>query len=230
MKKLLLFVLCYTNFSLFCDLRQDIFAQIYHVGFWADEETVSGHGSKLSETIEIREALPKLFRELQIKSMLDLPCGDFNWMKSVNLDGIAYTGADIVPDLIEKNQTLYGSINKKFVCLDLVNGTLPTTDIVLCRDCLVHLAFKDIFAAIENLKSSKSKYLLITTYIGLFYNQDIFTGEWRPINLQLPPFNFPKPIVIIDEKSPQGFDKDYVKCLGLWRTEDIRLEKEGEIQ
>jgi SAM-dependent methyltransferase len=220
-KKILLFAVGCLDFALFCNPRQDIFTHIYHTGLWADSETVSGHGSKVCETIEIRKALPKLIKELDIKSILDLPCGDFNWMKTVTLDGIEYIGADIVPDLVARNQTLYSAANKKFVCLDLVKDMVPAADLVLCRDCLVHLTFKDIFTALENLKKSRSKYLLVTTYINLSSNKDIPVGDWRPLNLQLPPFNFPQPLIIINEKSPSGPDKDYVKCLGLWRIEDI---------
>jgi hypothetical protein len=50
-------------------------------------------------------------------------------------------------------------------------------------------------------------------------NADIQTGGWRPINLQLPPYNLPKPIKLIDERCPLEDYRD--KSLGLWKTADI---------
>ena len=67
-------------------------------------DSASGPGSGLAETARIREALPNLLREHGVKSMLDLPCGDFFWMKEVDLGDVDYAGADIAPALIEANQ------------------------------------------------------------------------------------------------------------------------------
>ena len=41
-------------------------------------------------------------------SLLDAPCGDFNWMRHVPLGGVSYTGADVVPELIARNRRDYG--------------------------------------------------------------------------------------------------------------------------
>ncbi len=49
-------------------------------------------------------------------------------------------------------------------------------------------------------------------------NHDISTGGWRPINLMLPPFTFPRPIRSIHEKF---FEKDYDKNLYLWKISDL---------
>jgi hypothetical protein len=59
-------------------------------------------------TETIRQTLPALLAELRVESMLDLPCGDFNWMKQVELPVSRYIGADIVEPLIAKNQGQYG--------------------------------------------------------------------------------------------------------------------------
>ena len=54
-------------------------------------------------------ALPKVFDDFGIHTILDIPCGDFHWMKHVSLDSINYTGADIVADLIQKNKQKYAT-------------------------------------------------------------------------------------------------------------------------
>jgi hypothetical protein len=96
---------------------------------------------------------------------------------------------------------------------------LPKTDLVLCRDCLPHFSYSDIGRALRNVQSSGSTYFLTTTYVDRDRNENIPTGRWRPINLQLRPFSFPAPMRFIDEECPED---DYRgKRLGLWRVSDL---------
>jgi hypothetical protein len=92
-------------------------------------------------------------------------------------------------------------------------------DLVLCRDCLVHLSSKDAVAALRNLKRSGSTYLLATTFPEHTDNPDVITGYWRPINLELPPFALPRPMLMINEGCPERGGAD--KSLGLWRIADL---------
>ena len=172
----------------------------------------------MAQTAVVRRVLPTLVDELRCKSLLDIPCGDYYWMRSLDVD-IDYTGADIVPALIDRNAQQFGGDRRKFLRLDIVHDSLPTADLVLCRDCMVHLSFADIFRALEKIRASGSRYLLATTFVEHHRNDDIPTGYWRPINLQTAPFNFPTPMRIIDEECPTHGCRD--KCLGLWRIDDI---------
>jgi hypothetical protein len=192
---------------------------------WAGQESVSGHGSDFIPTQTLREELPRLFKELTIRSLLDAPCGDFYWMSLVNLELEKYIGVDIVSDLIQLNQQKYGGRSREFLKADIIQDNLPRADVILCRDCLVHLSFRDIKRAIQQFKQSNSSYLLTTTYPGLLNeNQNIVTGDWRPIDLEKPPFNFPAPIRLIHEESAIVSDLKE-KSLGLWRLEDLQVEK-----
>jgi hypothetical protein len=139
-------------------------------------------------------------------------------MRTVNLN-VDYTGGDIVDDIIECNTKLYGGANRRFIRVDLTRDDLPKTDLVLCRDCLVHFPYSRIFAALGNIKRSGSGYLLTTTFPEKGPNEDIPTGAWRPINLQLPPFRFPLPMQVINEGHPDADYRD--KSLALWRVTDI---------
>jgi hypothetical protein len=199
--------------------KEKIFTNAYKANVWGDESSASGPGSNLDETTKIREELPKLFHHLQITSILDIPCGDFFWMKEVNLDGIMYFGADIVQELIVKNRK-YENGNRSFMKLNVIIDDLPEVDLVLVRDCFVHFSITDIYLAINNIYSSKSKYLLTTTFTSRDQNADIETSHlWRPLNFQCPPFSFPNPNVIINENHPQSDFSD--KSLGLWNLEDL---------
>jgi hypothetical protein len=149
---------------------------------------------------------------------LDLACGDFNWMRLLPLD-IDYIGADIVASLVTDNQRRYGSERRWFLRLDLLAAKLPRADLVLCRDCLVHFSYRDVFRALGNIKRSGSGYLLTTTFTGRTVNNDILTGHWRALNLQRAPFDLPAPEWLLNEQCPQQQYRD--KHLGLWPVVDL---------
>lgn len=204
--------------------RESIFTEIYTTNFWSDTESVSGQGSNLHQTAVIRKKIPELLRNLGIQTVLDIPCGDFYWMNSVDLSFLTYIGADIVQELITQNQQLYGSPTKQFIQCDLVTGPLPKADLIICRDCLVHLPFNDILQALQTIKQSGARYLLVTTFTQRTTNYNIATaGDWRPLNMQKPPFNFPEPLTIINEECSQNGNQFTDKCLGLWLLDSITL-------
>lgn len=202
---------------------QTIFTHIYTTGLWTDheKESVSGEGSKLDATKIIRKKLPQILNMLGVQTLLDIPCGDFNWMKTVNLGSLHYKGADIVEELIQKNQRLYGNSQRTFTHLDATSDPLPKVDVILCRDCLAHLSYASIVKAIQNFKNSGARYLITSNFNGSPANQDIPDGSWQALNLQLPPFNFPQPLIAINEHAPRGVDKSFKKHLVVWDLQTI---------
>ncbi len=199
---------------------QDKFTEIYNQNAWGDEKSVSGAGSNLASTEVIREQLPLIVEELRVQTLMDAPCGDCYWMDEIDLGDCRYIGVDIVPEIITDNKK-YSSSTKSFHLLDIIKHELPQADLILCRDCLVHFSYKDLFSAINNLKASGSEYLLTTTFPDQTANKDIITGHWRPINLNLPPFNFPSPLKMINEQCKELEGKYPDKNLGLWKLEDL---------
>jgi len=144
-------------------ILEQTFNKIIRTNHWAGMQSISGTGSDLTQTETLRQALPILFQDYNIKSILDIPCGDFYWMKEVDLSGISYNGADIVQDIIDMN-TKYSKENIKFEKLDLTKDLLPTSDLIICRDCFVHLSFGDIYRTMKNIILSGSEYLFTTTF------------------------------------------------------------------
>lgn len=201
--------------------REAVFHEIYYKKGFGGTKSISGHGASLEQTEAIRQEMPKMMEELNVKSLLDAPCGDFHWMKEMNFDIDKYIGVDIVSELIESNREKYGSDKKEFVLLDIAKSSLPCVDLILCRDCLIHFLFKDIFSTVRNFCRSNSKYLLTTTFTKQSKNVDIRTGRVRPINLSLPPFNFPGPLRLINEHCTEQNGKYADKCLGLWKLDEI---------
>lgn len=198
----------------------EAFDYIYRTNLWGSPESASGIGSQLDATATLRSQIPQLLRTLRARTLLDLPCGDFGWLQHADL-GVDYIGADIVPDLVERNQQRYGNERRSFRTLDLTRDPLPQADVVLCRDCLVHLPHADIFAAFANLARSGAKYLLTTTFPELEANTDIPLGDWRPLNLRLAPFSLPEPAAVIVEDCDEEDGAYADKSLGLWQVADL---------
>ena len=196
-----------------------VFTKTYEHGGWGCAESVSGKGSSYAETKIIREQLPVLFRELGIKSVLDIPCGDFHWMKEVAPAVEKYIGADVVKDLVATNNRRYRSDHVEFVFADAVRGPLPRADVILCRDMLVHFPFREIQRALKTFQASGAEYLLATTFTERETNADIEIADWRPLNLQRPPFSLPPPVRLIVEGCASKPDKS----LALWRLADLNV-------
>ena len=160
------------------------------------------------------------------------PCGDFNWMKTVQLPpNCQYLGGDIVNSVIIENIAKYENEKRKFISLNICHNDIPKIDIIFCRDCLVHLCLTDSIAALKNFRKSQSTYLLITTFTEKTHNEtDVYVGShkrglcgWQPINLQIAPFNLPPPILLINEGCTEDAGKYADKCMGLWKLADINI-------
>ncbi len=193
----------------------EVFKRIHDTNLWGSDDSVSGLGSELAATARLREELPRLFAALGVRTVLDLPCGDHEWMSRVDFAGIDYLGADIVPDLVARHRERWPE--RRFELLDLCSSALPRVDVVLCRDCLVHLCDAQVRQAIANLKRSGSEWLLTTTFPECDGNRDIQTGDWRMINFQIAPWNWPAPAGLLVEGCTESGGGYEDKSLGLWR-------------
>lgn len=201
------------------------FSAIYLNNGFVGTESLSGAGSTRFQTRVIRQKLPELFSKLGVRSVVDIPCGDFHWMRDVELAGIHYTGADVVDEMVRKNQQLFGDPSRAFECVNLITGPLPAADLVFCRDCLVHLPFEDALAAIDTIRQSKCQWLLTTTFTRDTPNADLDAAGWRALNLTLPPFNLPQPTMLISEKCTEAGGLAGDKSLGLWRIADLQARE-----
>lgn len=204
------------------DLKQK-FSAIYEGNVFGGRVSRSGEGSDLVQTAAIRRELPKLLRTLGAKTVLDAPCGDWCWMRETELGVDRYIGVDIVDVMIERNQREFGNDRTEFQCVNLVDGDLPRADLILCRDCLVHLSFEDALRVLANFKRSGATFLLTTTFSRLDPNRELAGQDafWRPLNLELPPFSFPSPLAVINEGCTEEAGRFTDKCLGLWRLDGI---------
>src|SRR6266851_3007625 len=127
--------------KLYADLRRrslafrsnrSAFTEIHERQLWGCSESVSDVGSTLEGSRSIGDAPPQLLHDLGAQSLTDAGCGDFNWMRTVDLPGIKYIGVDVVSDLIERNRRAYGREDRSFLVADITKDRLPAADVVLC--------------------------------------------------------------------------------------------------
>jgi hypothetical protein len=199
------------------------FDDIYNSNYWNGAESLSGPGSSLEQTETIRRELPLLFHRHGITNVLDVPCGDFKWMSQVDLGSITYIGGDLVDTLVENNNGKFSKHGVSFQVMDLRHSQLPKVDLILCRDCLVHMSYADIWLALRTIVESGSTFLLTTSFTNKKSNWNIKTGLWRPINLALSPFELPPPVEVINENCTEGDKMEHKdKSLLLFRISDLK--------
>ncbi len=195
-----------------------IFETIYNENHWGDGQSRSGTGSNIQNTEKVVEIVTQIITSLKINTMLDIPCGDFNWMKRVELTNVNYVGCDIVDKVVSLNQEKYSTETINFRTQNILEP-LTKVDLIFVRDCLVHFSYDHIKLAIESIKKSGSTYLATTSF-PMHNNHDIITGDWRPVNLQSAPFNFPTPLFIHRENCLE--DERYAdKSLAVWKISDL---------
>jgi hypothetical protein len=207
--------------------HKEVFTYINESNMWGAADSRSGLGSELDATTSIRAEIPKLLNDLKIKTLLDLPCGDFGWMSKTDLPIQTYIGGDIVESVISELSNNFqeerNGVSYSFCSLDLVSDDLPKVDLVFCRDCMVHFSYESIAKALSNLKRSGSTYLVTTTFTDLQKNIDVQDGDWRPLNLQAAPFLFCTPEKIINEQCTEVDGAYSDKSLGLWKIRGLPM-------
>lgn len=202
--------------------RKAAFEDIFASRYWGDKESISGVGSSLAQTENIRRELPKLVKEFGIKTILDAPCGDLYWM-SLILDemGVDYIGGDIVPDVVNIARERSQYNRSRFIELDIVKDELPPADLWVCRDVLFHLSFKNIRDTFANFARSEVKYILVTSHIGdHIANRNIASGDFRQLNLLRRPIGLPEDKVLyrFDDYAPPAPPREML----LFHRDDLK--------
>jgi len=178
--------------------HRSVFSHIYKSRYWGDHESVSGLGSRMTQTENIRAQLPEIIEKYAVKTFFDAPCGDLNWMRSV-LEAVQvdYIGGDIVPEVVERARQNSPNPAARFMQFDIIEDPFPAADLWLCRDVLFHLSFANIWSALRNFCNSSIPLMLVTTHTDSSVpNRNIVTGDFRYIDLFKPPFSLPASIVL----------------------------------
>lgn len=172
-------------------------------------ETVNGPGATMDATAGLREHLPYFLRQFNVRTMLDVGCGDWTWMRHVDLSMLdTYIGWDVDPGQIAENQRCFGDDGRlQFECQNLLTiETMPTVDLILARHVLIHFPNNFIGQVLYKMQASGAKYLMTSHWPGIEANDETqpegfrYRGYMeRPVNLMLPPFNWPEPVETLRE-------------------------------
>ena len=180
----------------------ECFSKIYHTKLWGEadgEAFCSGGGSDAQLAVPYVEQVKKLIKEHKIRTVADLGCGDFRVGRLLCAQGdLHYVGVDVVPDLIDYNQSRFGGPKVEFRCANLIDDELPDGELCLIRQVLQHLSNAQISRVLA--KCAKYRAVLVTEEVftkpGSRPNLDIAHGpdnrasDNSGVFLDLPPFNF----------------------------------------
>lgn len=184
-------------------------------------DSYSGRGSCIYTTEDVRKHLPIILEQFKIKSIVDAPCGDWNWMKLIELSGIKYKGYDIVDEVLDNNIKTYRKEDVNFFWKDLLSEDFDDkVDLIICRDFLFHISNESVLNMLEKFKKSGSKYLLSTSFEKTTVNTDINTSDndngFRAINLMKDPFNIKNHVYSFLETHPDNAGRG----MYLWKLND----------
>jgi 2-polyprenyl-3-methyl-5-hydroxy-6-metoxy-1,4-benzoquinol methylase len=156
-------------------------------------ESISGPGSFIENTKNTCSLINETLIKYNIKSILDLGCGDFNYFKSINIDNISYIGWDVSTQMINENINKYGNKYVKFEVKDIITDEYPHVDLIICRDVFFHLDKSFTIRCLEKIKK-KCKYFISTSFNNVKKNgnlknyNNIDNWGFYPINLNISPF------------------------------------------
>ncbi len=167
---------------------EQIFTEIYLKNSWGNEETRSGPTATVDRTREFRELFPELLTSLGIESLLDIGCGEWNWQKHVQFNGVSYIGVDHVKAIVESNQRNHTSDTVVFETMNVLTDPPETADLWLARDVWCVMSYEQIAAFVEQFLKSQSAYLALTSVEREDANTDGVAGICRPLDLTKEPF------------------------------------------
>ena len=115
------------------------FTRIYREHVWGGTFK-SGPGSDPEMLRAYSALLVDVLKQRQVRSVVDVGCGDWALGRTLDWSGVDYTGIDIVPDVVEHLNVSFGSNRIRFRCLDIVSDELPQADLCVIKDVLQHLS------------------------------------------------------------------------------------------
>lgn len=188
------------------ETKSNLTAAAAFVDFGRDEkakgnrESASGPGSSLTSAAVASKLLLRKLRELPIRSVLDLGCGDWNWMQYLGFPQpvpgrrITYEGWESSQELVDALRAKHGQDGVDFHVRDVSAEAFPDVDLIIARDILFHMPTDMGLGVVERIKRS-GKYLAAPSYMFASTNSgfseylDIEGWGFFPINMNIEPFN-----------------------------------------
>ncbi|HKR81580.1 MAG TPA: class I SAM-dependent methyltransferase [Candidatus Saccharimonadales bacterium] len=212
-------------------VMEKTFGGIYQNHRWFNG---SGSGSLPENTEVYRDFVQDFIDSHDIKSVIDLGCGDWQSTRFMHWDGIQYFGIDVVPDVIEENRKRYKTDNIHFASADITHDELPEADLVIIKDVLQHWPNEVVMQFLKRLE--KYKYVLITNTVEIWdisdakkhvdisgdINRDIELGDGRALDISKPPFNFPVQEVLRYPSTKRHRPVQDIKTINLFERQQAK--------
>jgi len=151
----------------------------------------SGPGSDPYYNIPYRSFLETFLKINDIRSVVDVGCGDWQFSRFLNYLNIEYLGLDLVRSVIERNDVQFGASNIRFQLAPQRIEDIPSGDLLIMKDVLQHLPSAEIMRY-RDLLFPRFKFCLITNSyrkVNTPLNIDVPPGGFRCIDLTQPPFD-----------------------------------------
>ena len=198
------------------------FERIYRDGLWSNG---SGSGSDPANTEPYRAFVEDFMVGNDIRTVVDLGCGDWRSSSLIDWGAAQYLGVDVVGSIIECNRRRYATHNVRFECLH-DEAELPAADLLIVKDVLQHLPNREVHrlsrffrryscALVTNTVTSELQRPDGTIVRIADVNSDVPAGSMRPVDVLSAPFLWP------------GREVHRYRCLwprlGAWETKATAL-------
>jgi len=163
---------------------ESIFDFIYARQVWGGG---SGAGSDLKNTVLYVAYVQALMDCYDVRSVLDLGCGDWRFSRYLDFSNRTYLGLDIVPSVVAANRSAFGTSTVRFEKADVsAQAPFGDYDLILCKDVLQHLSNARVSEILAGCRSAP--FALITNDYHPD-NIDCRDGETRPLDITARPFD-----------------------------------------
>ncbi|TCT06198.1 class I SAM-dependent methyltransferase [Aquabacter spiritensis] len=142
---------------------EEVFSEIYATNQWggAKGDLYSGSGTHSGAALQYVEMVNAFITQAGVRSVVDIGCGDFHIGRLIRCPD--YTGVDVVPAVVARNQAAFGGAGRRFVQCDVAGeGGVPPGDLCLVRQVFQHLSNDQILRALGKLRDFR--YLIVTEH------------------------------------------------------------------
>ncbi len=184
----------------------ETFDEIYRANSWGGTESRSGPGSSSVEREFLAPEIVALVAELDVKSVLDVGCGETFW--TPELPG--YIGVDVSSEAVTAARKNHPGWDFR-----LDDGSpFPEVDLVMVRCVIQHLSQSSALALLDRIRATGARWLLATSYLGgMNISIDDGAGYWP--DMAVAPFSMGEPVRSFEDGRNDYTDHGCI--LGLWQ-------------
>jgi SAM-dependent methyltransferase len=169
------------------------------------------------------EFIQQFLRQRHVRSVIDYGCGDWQVSRLVDWSGVDYIGCDVVDEIVERNRRSFARNGIRFMELKGQDDNLPSADLFIVKDVLQHWPNEQVSAFLPRLAAYR--YSLVTNCVALrgeTRNSDIHIGDFRPLDIRLPPFSVQASEQLTFENGRPAMLKPFLRAR--WRKTVLLVE------